>query len=228
LNILKKIIILALILILPGFLYYQLTVKGKNAYHALSIFGPKKVANTFHTVKGKQIPDTVYHTLPAFNLVDKNGKPVLLSTFDNKIFVVNFFYTHCPNICGVMNKNMDSLAWKYAKMNIDFVSITVDPQRDDAAALKTYSKGFSGLADRMFLTGDTATIYNLARNGFLVNALKVTNDDFIYSDKIMLIDVDKRIRGYYTGTLPDEFDRLDNEINVLLREKINKNSTPVY
>jgi protein SCO1/2 len=62
----------------------------------------------------------------------------------------------------------------------------------------------------------------------LVNAVKAGNDDFIYSDKIILIDSEKRIRGYYTGTVSDEFDRLDNEIKVLLSEELMKNSTPEY
>jgi protein SCO1/2 len=51
----------------------------------------------------------------------------------------------------------------------------------------------------MFLTGDTAQIYTLARQGFLVNAVDVGGGDFIYSDKLILIDKKKRIRGYYSG-----------------------------
>jgi len=226
LNILKKILILAIILILPGFLYYQLTVKGKNSYHALSVFGPKKLAGTFHKVRGKDIPDTIYHTLPDFNLTDQDGKPVSLKAFNGKIFIADFFYTRCPNICNVMNSNMDSLA---SDKLVQFVSITVDPQRDSAPILKTYSQKYkASTAKWLFLTGDTSTIYPLARNGFLVNALKVDNDDFIYSDKIILIDQEKRIRGYYSGTTSDDFDRLDNEIKVLLSEVLLKQTKPVY
>ncbi|HCN84178.1 MAG TPA: electron transporter, partial [Sphingobacteriaceae bacterium] len=59
----KKILILVTILAVPGFLYYLLQDKGKNRYHPLSYFGPKQLANTFHTTRGKKIPDTVYHTI---------------------------------------------------------------------------------------------------------------------------------------------------------------------
>lgn len=228
-NILKKIIILVLILALPGFLYYLLTVKGKNRYQPLPFFGPKELAKTSHKVKGKNIPDTIYHTIPDFHLYDQDGRQVSSKTFEGKIFVANFFYTHCPNICDEMNKNLSVLAIGYAKNKIiDFVSITVDPQRDSTAVLKTYAAKFKATPNWLFLTGDTTTIYPLARNGFLVNAVKVTNDDFIYSDKVILIDEHKRIRGYYSGTLPDDITKLDNEIKVLVSEELRENDKAVY
>jgi protein SCO1/2 len=229
-NILKKIIILALILALPGFLYYLLTVKGKNRYQSLPFYGPKELAKTTHKVKGVDIPDTLYHALSDFHLQDQDGKPVSFKTFEGKIIVASFFYTHCPTICSEVNKNISVLANGYAKSKmIDFVSITVDPQRDSVGALKQYAEKFKAVPNNwMFLTGDTTTIYPLARNGFLVNALKVTNDDFIYSDKIILVDENKHIRGYYSGTVPDDMDKLDNEIKVLVSEQLLKNDKPVY
>ncbi len=229
LSILKKIMILVLILALPGFLYYLLTVKGKNRYHALSVFGPKTVAKTFHKAGGKDVPDTIYHSLPDFNLLNQNGQKVTAAALDDKISVVNFFYTNCPNLCSQMNQGIDSLANEYHPSKlVQFVSITVDPQRDTQSVLKAYSGKFKNASSKwMFLTGDTSVIYPLARTGFLVNAVKA-GDDYIYSDKIILIDSHKRIRGYYAITVSDEFDRLDNEIKVLLSEELMKNSTPEY
>src|ERR1700712_3436148 len=98
-GLLKKIIILALILALPGFLYYLLTAEGKNRYKPLAIFGPKQPAKTTHQVKGKAIPDTIYHTLEDFNLRDQNGNSISFKNFDKKIIIVNFFYTNCPTTC---------------------------------------------------------------------------------------------------------------------------------
>ncbi len=110
-----------------------------------------------------------------------------------------------------------------------FVSITVDPQRDTAAVLKKYAESFKPLpAKWLFLTGDTSTVYNLARKGFLVNALQTGKDDFIYSDKLVLIDQDKRIRGYYTGASTVDVTSLDDEIKVLIAEELRKNDTPLY
>jgi len=229
LSLIKKILILVLILALPGFLYYLLTVKGKNRYHALAKFGPKEVAKTTHRVRGKDVPDTIYHTLRDFKLINQDGRAVSLKTFEGKIFVANFFYTQCPNICTTMNANMDSLsrAWAKNKM-VYFASITVDPDRDTASVLKEYSKKFPGSAKWFFLTGDTSTIYPLARTGFLVNALKVDKDNFIYSDKLMLIDSHRRIRGYYSGASMPDVLRLNDEIKVLISEELMAKDTPLY
>jgi protein SCO1/2 len=112
-GILKKISILVLVLLVPGFLYYLLNVGGKNRYKPLAVFGPKVIAKTIHKVKGKDVPDTIYHTLPDFKLTDQDGNPVSLKYFDNKIVVVNFFYTGCPTVCKVMNENVSKrlLQW---------------------------------------------------------------------------------------------------------------------
>ncbi|TWJ00075.1 protein SCO1/2 [Mucilaginibacter frigoritolerans] len=226
----KKIVILVLVLVVPGFLYYLLTTEGKNRYKPLPVFGPKSLAKTTHKVKGKNVPDTVYHTLTDFNLTNQDGKPVSLKTFDNQIFVVDFFYTRCQGACSVANGYISLLDSNYAKNKmIRFVSITVDPEHDSTAVLKRYFNSFKPVpAKWMFLTGDTTTIYNLARKGFLVNALKTSNDDFIYSDKLILIDQDKRIRGYYTGASTDEMSKLNDEIKVLISEELRKNDKPLY
>jgi protein SCO1/2 len=228
-NIVKKIIILALILALPGFLYYLLMVKGENHYHSLSIFGPKVPAKTSHLVNGKSVPDTIYHTLENFKLFDQDGNAVSLANLQNKITVFSFFYSHCPTLCNTVNTNIDSLAKAYlVNKKLSFVSITVDPQRDSVAALKGYAQKFNPPANWMFLTGDTATIYPMARNGFLVNVLDEGNGNFIYSDKVILIDEHRRIRGYYTGADPDDMVRLDSEIKVLISEELLNDSTPEY
>jgi len=226
----KKIAILVLVLVVPGFLYYLLTAEGKNRYKPLPIFGPKQLAKTTHQVKGKNVPDTIYHTLSDFNLINQNGSPVSLKTFDNKIFVVDFFYTHCADICTVVSHNIGLLDSNYAKNKmICFVSITVDPYRDSVSVLKKYFAGIKPApAKWTFLTGDTSTIYNLARKGFLVNALQTDADDFIYSDKLILIDQSKRIRGYYTAASTNELSRLNDEIKVLVSEELRKNDKPLY
>ena len=229
-GLIKKTVVLVLILAVPGFLYYLLTAEGKNRYKPLSIFGPKSLAKTTHKVNGKDIPDTIYHTLPDFKLIDQDGKTVSLKTFDSKIFVVDFFYTHCQGACKVANGYISLLDSNYAKNKmIRFVSITVDPEHDSTAVLKKYFNTFKPVpAKWMFLTGDTSTIYPLARNGFLVNALKESNGDFIYSDKIMMVDTHKHIRGYYLGTSPDDMTRLDNEIRVQISEELRNSTKALY
>jgi protein SCO1 len=228
-GVVKKILILALILALPGFLYYLLTAEGKNRYKPLPIFGPKQLAITTHQVKGKAIPDTIYHTVEDFNLKDENGKPVSLKNFDKKIIVINFFYTHCPSICNQVNANVDSLVVVWAKNKmVRYVSITVDPARDSSEALKGYAIKFKPSPNWLFLTGDTTTIYNLARKGLLVDALQTGPDDFVYSNKLILIDSQRRIRGYYSGTTMEDITRINDEIKVLITEELRKDDKPLY
>lgn len=229
-KIFKKIAILVLVLLVPGFLYYLLTAQGKNRYKPLPIYGPKILAKTTHRVKGKDIPDTIYHTLPDFKLKDQNGNEVSLKNFGNKILVANFFYSRCPSVCKLMNQNVSELATTYSKNKlVYFISITVDPEHDTEAVLKNYAVGFKPWPPKwLFLTGDTATTYKLARNGFLVNALQNGKDDFIYSDKLMLIDGAAHIRGYYTGGSTTDVSRLDDEIKVLISEELRKKDKPLY
>jgi protein SCO1/2 len=223
----KKLIILVLILAVPGFLYYLLTEKGKNRYKPLAIYGPKQVAKTGHTKRGKYIPDTIYHKLSDFKLTNQLWQPVSLDKFAYKIFVVNFFYTGCPSVCNEANKNMHRLAAAYNKNRmVRFVTITVDPQHDNPEVLNNYARNFKISPEKwMFLTGDTTSIYNLARNGFLVNAVQ-TGNDFIYSDKLILIDAEKRIRGYYNATSTTDITRLNDEIKVQIAEELRKIKAP--
>lgn len=229
-SLLKKIIILGLILALPGFLYYLLTAKGKNRYKPLPFYGPKQVAKTSHKFHGKIIPDTIYHTLSDFNLIDQDGKPVSFKTFDKKIVVFNFFYSNGAQQSHQINANMDSLSENYGKNKmVYFASVTVDPQRDKGQALKAYANKNTPLSNkRLFLTGDTTNIYNFARKGLLVDALQTANGDFIYSDKLILVDAERRIRGYYSGVLRTDVMRLNDEIKVMIAEELRKIDKPLY
>jgi protein SCO1/2 len=222
----KNIIILVIILVLPGFLYYLLTLKGKNRYKPLPFFGPKVVAKTGHTFHGHYIPDTIYHKLSDFSLTDQNGKPVTLKTFDNRIFVISLFYTHCPEVCGKVNSNIDSLVRFYAKNRmVYFASVSVDP-KDDPNALAKYAAQYSESRKWLFLSGDTTTVYNLARKGLLFNAASDGSGHFMIEDKVALIDQDKRIRGYYSGSSMADMNRLNDEIKVLIAEELRKIKAP--
>ena len=226
----KKILILVVLLALPGFLYYLLNAKGKNRYKPLPVYGPKQVAKTGHKVKGKYIADTIYHQLPDFKLLDQDGKEVTSKSLSKGIFVANFFHTNCSGVCKTTANNVKSLLATYKQNKlVSFVSITVDPHCDSVGVLKQYSKQYNPAGVKwMFLTGDTAQIYPLARKGFLVNAVNLGNGEFIYSDKLILIDKKQRIRGYYSGTSVNEITRLNDEMKVLIAEELRETEEPLY
>jgi protein SCO1/2 len=222
-----KILILVLILAVPGFLYYLLTAEGKNRYKPLPIFGPKHLAETSHTFHGKSIPDTVFHQVNDFDLLDQDGKPVSFKMLQNQILVINFFYTHCADDCRQMMGNMDSLATYYARnKRVTFLSITVDPERDSPEVLKSYASNIRPAGSKwLFLTGDVKVIDTLANKGLLVDALQ-NGDTFIHSDKLIMLDPEHRIRGYYSGTSVDDVNRLTDELKVQISEELRKIKAP--
>jgi len=226
----KKILILVAILALPGFLYYLLNAKGKNRYKPLPVYGPKQVAKTGHKFHGEFIPDTIYHQLPDFKLTDQDGREVTGKSLDSNIFVANFFYSNCSSVCQTTNRNLKALLDNYKKNKlVTFLSITVDPEHDSPSVLKKFSEQYNPAGVRwMFLTGDTTQIYPLARQGFLVNAVNLGEGNFIYSDKLILIDKKKRIRGYYSGATTSEMTRLNDEIKVLIAEELRELEEPLY
>lgn len=220
----KKILILVTILAVPGFLYYLLQDKGKNRYHPLSYYGPKQLSGTYHTKRGKKIPDTLYHTVSDFKLVNQSGDSISFSTQANKITVVNFFFTRCKSFCLNMNKEMSLVAKAYQNNDfLRFMSISVDPDFDTPEVLLSYSKSYPVKPGKWnFLTGNKDLIYKLSRQDFLVDALKDTSSEnnFIHSPMLILVDPHKRIRGYYNSNNKDQVDRLNDEIKVLITEEL--------
>lgn len=223
---LKKILILVAILAVPGFLYYLLQEKGKNRYRPLAIYGQKIVANTFHSVRGKQIPDTIYHEIEDFSLVNQQGKPVDWNTYKGKVVLINLFYTTGKNF-GVdyANKAMAGFANLYEKNKMmHFVSITIDPVNDNAAILAGYAKKLQANSTKWdLLTGDSTTVNKLIKNGLLLDALKSTKNgepNFTYSNMFVLVDTHHRIRGFYEAASQEALSKLDDEIKVLIAEEL--------
>lgn len=221
----KKILILASILMVPGFLYYLLQETGKNRYKPLAFYGPKKVANTFHSKRGKKIPDTIYHLVPDFKLLNQNSDTVSLHSYKGKILLVNLFYTN--NQIGGMNESnaMKVFSNLYEKNKmVQCVSLSIDPVFDTPSVLSSYAKKLSANANKWnFLTGDSIAVHNLVKEGLLLDALKtVTNGQakFTFSNMFVLIDTKHRIRGFYESNNKEAMSKLDDEIKVLIAEEL--------
>ncbi len=223
-----KIIILVTILVLPGFLYYLLQEKGTNRYRPLNIMGPKQVAATFHTKRGKKIPDTIYHHIRDFKLLSSTGDSIGLSADSNRVAVVNFFYKNCKSFCPQMNTQMARVVAEYSKNKmLKFYSITVDPENDNQEALKAYAQTYQANPKQWnFLTGSRDLIFDLAKKDFLVDALATQTDgEIIHSPMLILVDSKNRIRGYYDSTSKEQVDKLIDEIKVLVTEELR--NTPI-
>jgi protein SCO1/2 len=225
----KKILILVTILAVPGFLYYLLKEKGKNRYKPLPFFGPKVIAATFHSVRGTKVPDTIYHKVGDFKLVNQNNDSVSLGTYKGKILIVNFFYSKGDNYgVNFANKAIKAFEAAYGSNQvINFVSLSIDPRNDSPEVLSAYAKRLDAKPGKWdLLTGDSTQIYNLVNKQLFVDALQENVDGttkFIYSNLFVLLDTQHRIRGYYETTSQEALSKLDDEIKVLILEELRNN-----
>jgi protein SCO1 len=165
---------------------------------------------------------TKEHRIADFNLTNQDKQIVTIAKWDNKIVVANFFFTHCPVVCPKMTTNLKKIHDAYNdKSNVLITSFTVDPERDSAVQLNKYAAQYKIDNSRwILLTGDKKEIYKLARNSFMITATDGDGgtNDFIHSEKLILVDTQKRIRGYYTGTDEKEVNQLINDIKKLMYE----------
>ncbi|MFW0715707.1 SCO family protein [Pedobacter sp. N23S346] len=216
----QKVIILVSTLAVPGFLFFYLLPQfAKNRYKSLPIFGEKVVASTFHTVKGKKIPDTIYHQIPDFKLINQGGDSVSWATLKDKIIVLNLVNTEATN-AGV-TKYIQTLAEGYEKKPlVKFLSLSVNPT--DVTKIKAYAAQLGAKPEKWnVLAGDTSITYPLIRKGLLLDIVSDESQEkprYIFSNKILLIDVQHRIRGVYETDSPESTARLEDEIKVLIAE----------
>ena len=164
-----------------------------------------------------------YHKIPAFSFVNQNGKIITDKNYKGKIYVADFFFTTCGSICPKMTNNMALVQQAYlTDSRVMFLSHTVFPEIDSVAVLKRYAQE-KGVNDRKWnlVTGDKKEIYSLARKAYLAVKLGKPSElyDMVHTENFVLVDAQKRVRGFYDGTNKEEIERLIADIQVLLREK---------
>lgn len=162
------------------------------------------------------------HQIDEFRLTNQEGRSVDLSDWKGKIVVADFFFTHCPVICLKMISSLKKVNDQFqGDDDISINSFSIDPERDSVAQLKQYADRFSIDSKKWnLLTGDKREIYKLARKSFMIVATDGDGgpNDFIHSEKLVLVDRQGRIRGYYTGTDQKEVNKLLRDIKKLKNE----------
>jgi len=159
------------------------------------------------------------HKVTDFKLINQNGDTITQKDYENKIYVADFFFTRCQTICPVMTNNMEKVQQVFLKADdVKFLSLSVTPVIDSVSVLKEYAIR-KGVIDSKWniTTGNKKDIYNLARKSYFV----VTDQgdgglqDFIHTENFVLVDKEKRIRGYYDGTDLKDMNRLIADIKLL-------------
>tara|TARA_B100000989_G_scaffold118547_1_gene87296 strand:+ start:56 stop:724 length:669 start_codon:yes stop_codon:yes gene_type:complete len=164
-----------------------------------------------------------YHKISDFKLTNQNGKEITQANYKDKIYVADFFFTTCQDICPIMTKNMYRLQEELKNDDdILFLSHTVIPEIDTVQQLKKYAIE-NNVDDSKWnlVTGEKKQIYNLARKSYLaVEDTEYGKFDMIHTENFMLIDKEKQIRGFYDGTDDKEIDKLLSDIQILKKQDL--------
>ncbi|MCC9166130.1 SCO family protein [Pontibacter harenae] len=212
----KKALILGLLLLVP---LLFIVVSGVFDHHfSLRTYFPELTdeGEVVYNAEG----DTIFRQLPDFKLISQEGDTVTQQTFSDDIYVADFFFATCPDVCKKMSSQLSRIQEAFeSNPDVKIASFTVNPEHDSVEVLQNYAAMYGAKPDKWyFLTGEKEEIYSLAIKGFFLPVQDLSGEDFVHSEKFMLVDRNRRVRGIYDGTNPVEVDRLITEINVLLDE----------
>lgn len=191
-------------------------------------------------LNGKMNTDTTWHRLADITLTNQLGQQVSLDSLKGQIIIADFFFTRCPSICPTLTRNMkalqDGLKMRDPRKRIDtsfvhFLSFSVDPERDSVPVLKKYADKYNIDHDGWWLlTGDKKTIYDYA-----IDELKLglqdgngVDDAFIHTDRFILIDKNRQVRGFYRGTDSESMTKLMEDLTLLMLEKDRTKKSPLF
>lgn len=206
----------ALSVVIISYLYYL-----NNQAKSLPIYNPIDINPRL--VDESLLNKSKNHVIGSFKLTDQDGNTVTEADFKDKIYVADFFFTRCGTICPIMTNHMTWLQNQFQKENrVKFISHSVTPVMDSVPVLKSYAIAHDAISGKWHITtGDKKIIYNLARKNYF--AVLDEGDggvqDFIHTEQFVLVDAQKRIRGFYDGTNKLEVEQVVKDIQLLLNEK---------
>lgn len=220
----SKIVILALVLFVPGFLYLFLKNMGTNEYVKLPVFGEKRVTGEMRRSMGREIPDTAFHQLAPIHLTNVDGRQVTFLEGDSAITVAHLFYTKDQAFSTIMFEYLDQIATKFQNNHlVQLFSMSVDPD-ETVAQLEGILAPFPNRIDRNWFVTLPAGVDMLsyARENMLLEGMRdpVDSSKFIIGNQFILIDSQRRIRGFYPVSEHTEMKRLEDEIKLQLVEEI--------
>lgn len=209
--------VMAVISVITISLFYT-ALKPKKS---LPIFNPSDV-------NPEMVDSTVQyksksHTIADFSFINQNGKTITQKDYEGKIYVADFFFTTCGSICPKMTANLAEVQKAITKNpKVMLLSHTVMPDIDSVSVLKAYALK-NGVDDKKWnlVTGDKKDIYSMARKSYLAVKLGKPDElyDMVHTENFVLVDAQKRVRGFYDGTNQDDIKRLIEDIDWLSSQK---------
>jgi protein SCO1 len=207
--------VLLCILLVPVLIIVFLKTFGNNTY-AIPVLFENGVEDPYQEC---EYPDGEQHYIPEFDFVSQNNQTLGRAAMNGKITIVDFFFTSCPSICPIMSTEMERVDDAFRdREDVQIFSISIDPTFDTPEVLESYSQKHNASKKWHFLSGGLEETYRLARCGFILPTIdgQGNPDDFVHSDKFILVDEVGRIRGYYSGTNREDVDKLILETKILL------------
>jgi protein SCO1/2 len=152
--------------------------------------------------------------VPPFSFTEQSGQSFGTEEMKGKINIVNFFFTTCKGPCPIMNARVAELYKKYVTSNeVQFVSLSVDPARDSLKVLQAYAKSYGVNDNRwLFLRAPIEEVHRVSEEGFMLGGELPT----IHSTKLILVDKDLNIRGYYDSFNDEQLRLLTTHVRSLL------------
>jgi protein SCO1/2 len=225
----KALYAVMLALLLPLTAYFIVKGKSEKAVTMPRHYLPDSVITV--TKKGKRAEDTVWHQLADFSFKNQEGKTITWDSLRGKIVIADFFFTHCPTICPSLTMNMKRMAESIhngqrvgdrTNKQVHFISLSIDPERDSVERLKYWADRFQINPEQWWLlTGDKKEIYKMVIEEMKVGLVdgKGVDTNFIHSDRFVLIDSNRHVRGYYSGLDTLALARLSKDLVLLTMEK---------
>jgi protein SCO1 len=221
---------IAIVMLVIPALFYVAIRQGQNHY-TLPRFIPRLDSATGQPLMvrktladGQAINDTVFNVLPDFSLINQNGQRVTRIMVKDRVHIASFFFTRCGTICPKISSQLTRVQDVFREQpSVVLLSYSVDPENDKPEQLRDYAKKYEAIPGKWtFLTGSKTEIYRLVQKGYFLPVVDagVSNgnpdETFIHSEKVVLVDKEGVIRGFYDGTDKEDVDRLILETRVLL------------
>ena len=148
--------------------------------------------------------------VPEFRLVDQTGAPFGPERLAGRVWIADFVFTRCPDVCPRMTERLASVHRALGE-RADVVSVSVDPAYDTPERLAAFARAHGADSPRWhFLTGDSRHVQDAVLRGFKIAFSRDSEDiaTITHGVHLVLVDGRGRIRGYYDSNNPDAVDRL--------------------
>ena len=165
----------------------------------------------------------ITHRIKAFAFYNQDSTLFYSKSLQGKVYVANFIFTRCSNICPDMTAQMKRIEKAFhSNSQVQLLSFTVTPWLDDVNTLHKFGEKYQiSSANWSLLTGPKASIYTLARQSFFAEESIGYNKDtkeFLHTEHIVLVDQKGRIRGIYNGTIPLDAEQCIEDMKLLLEK----------